>query len=237
MGTANIYVKEKNSDRGFYAPWLPDDVEYKSGDAVTIEYDIMNRGPVSINTGSGLRELAWKGVFPGDGRDNFGMLNGSEAQQPPSYYHSILSDWIKNGTLLTVAVYGYPINFDAILTAYSANVTGAFGDMEYSVRFQEKRELTLWPINPTSTAQTATSEDTPAEDAREVAATAATYTIKSGDSLWSIAASQLGDGTRYKEIYELNKDALEAEAQKHGHHCTLSNAWIFPGTIISLPDK
>jgi nucleoid-associated protein YgaU len=30
------------------------------------------------------------------------------------------------------------------------------------------------------------------------------YTVKEGDSLWEIAASQLGDGNRYKEIIKLN---------------------------------
>jgi nucleoid-associated protein YgaU len=30
------------------------------------------------------------------------------------------------------------------------------------------------------------------------------YIVKEGDSLWEIAASQLGDGNRYKEIMKLN---------------------------------
>jgi nucleoid-associated protein YgaU len=32
------------------------------------------------------------------------------------------------------------------------------------------------------------------------------YTVKDGDSLWEIAANQLGDGNRYKEILKLNPD-------------------------------
>ncbi|WP_368383290.1 muramidase family protein, partial [[Clostridium] symbiosum] len=31
-----------------------------------------------------------------------------------------------------------------------------------------------------------------------------TYTVRQGDSLWAIAASQLGNGSRYKEIKTLN---------------------------------
>jgi nucleoid-associated protein YgaU len=34
------------------------------------------------------------------------------------------------------------------------------------------------------------------------------YTIKESDSLWQIAARQLGDGNRYKEILQLNKAVL-----------------------------
>ena len=31
-----------------------------------------------------------------------------------------------------------------------------------------------------------------------------TYTVKAGDSLWAIAAKQLGDGSRYNEIKTMN---------------------------------
>lgn len=37
----------------------------------------------------------------------------------------------------------------------------------------------------------------------------ATYTVKKGDCLWNIAKKQLGDGSRWKEIYELNKDKIK----------------------------
>lgn len=37
------------------------------------------------------------------------------------------------------------------------------------------------------------------------------YVVREGDSLWQIAAEQLGDGSRYKEINKLNRDILENE--------------------------
>ncbi len=37
------------------------------------------------------------------------------------------------------------------------------------------------------------------------------YVVKEGDSLWKIAASQLGDGNRYKDIVKLNSDILSNE--------------------------
>ncbi len=37
------------------------------------------------------------------------------------------------------------------------------------------------------------------------------YVVQEGDSLWRIAVEQLGDGTRYKEISELNADTLANE--------------------------
>ncbi|GHU85624.1 peptidoglycan-binding protein [Clostridia bacterium] len=35
-----------------------------------------------------------------------------------------------------------------------------------------------------------------------------TYTVQDGDCLWNIAKRYLGDGSRYTEIYELNKDKI-----------------------------
>lgn len=50
---------------------------------------------------------------------------------------------------------------------------------------------------------------------------APTYTVKRNDTLWSIAAGQLGNGRRYKEIKELNGLASDV---------------IFAGQVLKLPD-
>ena len=47
-----------------------------------------------------------------------------------------------------------------------------------------------------------------------------TYTVKTGDSLWSIAATQLGDGSRYNEIKTING---------------LTNNTIHTGQTLKLP--
>ena len=41
------------------------------------------------------------------------------------------------------------------------------------------------------------------------------YTVKDNDSLWKIAAEQLGSGTRWQEIRDLNKDLLKGSEQVH----------------------
>ena len=48
------------------------------------------------------------------------------------------------------------------------------------------------------------------------------YTVKRGDSLWKIAKNQLGSGTRYTEIMDLNQ---------------LKNDTIYPGQVLKLPEK
>jgi nucleoid-associated protein YgaU len=43
------------------------------------------------------------------------------------------------------------------------------------------------------------------------AKTGSVYVVKEGDSLWKIAATQLGDGNRYREIVKINSDVLSSE--------------------------
>ena len=44
------------------------------------------------------------------------------------------------------------------------------------------------------------------EDSNTTSTNKCEYSVKSGDSLWGIAASQFGSGTKYKDIIEKNKD-------------------------------
>ena len=50
-----------------------------------------------------------------------------------------------------------------------------------------------------------------------------TYTVKSGDCLWNIAKKYLGDGSRYTEIYNLNKDKIK------------NPNLIYPNQVLTLP--
>lgn len=62
------------------------------------------------------------------------------------------------------------------------------------------------------------------------------YTVKSGDSLWAIAKKYLGSGSRFTEVYELNKGVIEAEAKKHGRASSSNGHWIYPGTVLKITE-
>ena len=55
------------------------------------------------------------------------------------------------------------------------------------------------------------------------APSASSYTVVSGDCLWNIAKKFLGDGSRWKEIYNLNTDKIE------------NPNLIYPGQELVLP--
>jgi hypothetical protein len=64
---------------------------------------------------------------------------------------------------------------------------------------------------------------------------AKSYTVKSGDTLYTIARKQLGDGSKRTKIYSLNQKTIEAAAKKHGRKSSSNGHWIYPGTELKLP--
>ncbi len=51
------------------------------------------------------------------------------------------------------------------------------------------------------------------------------YTVVRGDCLWNIAKARLGDGSRWKEIYQLNQDKIENPNR------------IYPGQELQMPSE
>ena len=218
----DIYVREKNGIREIRIPILPEEISFKSGDATTIDYSIMNLGDVSIPSGTELDGWSWKSEFPGFGREKDPLIHGTWYQ--PSEYDSILKDWKKNKTELTLLCIGYPINADVYLKEYHPTAAGAYGDIYYEIGFMEAREIVV-------TSSAASTETT-----IRPASTSSTYTIKKGDTLWGIARSFYGDGTKWKTIYEANKDIIESTANKYRKGKGSENGhWIYPGVTLTIP--
>ena len=119
-------------------------------------------------------------------------------------------------TNLTVGMENYEITDDA----------GAGFDVKVKVNLKQYKAYGTKTV-------TIKQPDTPAEppkatvqEAPRPTATApktTTYTVKSGDCLWNIAKKYLGDGSRYTEIYNLNKDKIK------------NPNLIYPNQVLTLP--
>ncbi|CCK28210.1 integral membrane protein [Streptomyces davaonensis JCM 4913] len=64
------------------------------------------------------------------------------------------------------------------------------------------------------------------------------------DSLWEIAERHLGDGRRYKEIYQLNKDRVQPDGSRLSEASLIRPGWIMEmpgdargGDLVEMPDE
>lgn len=88
------------------------------------------------------------------------------------------------------------------------------------------------PVVPSAVATALTTMAEPAvvtpasQSTAPVSQPTVRYTVKRGDSLWKIAQVHLGDGTRFREIVDLNEAALNGQPD-----------FIAPGLVLRLPDE
>lgn len=221
----DIYIREIDGNREIRIPVLPEQIDSKFGETSFVTYDILNRGEVAVPSGTGLATHAWESEFPGSA--SHPGLRGD--WQAPKHYHNILQSWRENGTPLNLLVTGYPINDDVYIADYTGKETGAFGDMVYAISFLKKRDITI----KTSVVEPSTDTNRPAKQSD-------TYTVKSGDTLWSIAQKFYGSGSKWKAIYLANKSIIEKTARDRWRSVGIDRGsenghWIFPGTILTIP--
>lgn len=99
-------------------------------------------------------------------------------------------------------------------------------DITVTVKLRQYRAfgtktVTLAPAADASQPAAAAVEPPPRETSGAPKDTS--YTVKSGDCLWNIAKKHLGDGSRWREIYDLNKDKIK------------NPDLIYPNQTLTLP--
>lgn len=119
-------------------------------------------------------------------------------------------------TNLTVGMEDYQITDDA---EEGFDITVTVSLKQY--RHYGTKTVKMQPATTQESTPTATVEQPQRETSQAPQQT--TYTVKSGDCLWNIAKKYLGDGSRYNEIYNLNKDKI-----------TNPNL-IYAGQVLTLP--
>lgn len=64
----------------------------------------------------------------------------------------------------------------------------------------------------------------------------ANYIVKQGDTLWAISKTFYGASTKWKDIYDANKEVIEDAAKKHGKANSSNGNWLWPGTELVIPN-
>lgn len=230
LDSVTITIKEKKGSTKIVVPWNPDEIKVKSGGVEFVTHQIMDLGEVARPAGTGISEISWESMFPGNSRSEHPFMKGT--WQQPKHYHTILNKWKKKRTLLKLTISGTPVNLSCYLKEYESTYSGGAGDVHYQLAFLEHRTVSI-----TTKSKKKKKSATKSSTKRAGSGTSGTYVVKKGDCLWNIAKKLLGSATRWKEIYKANKSVIESVAKKRGMKSSSNGHWIFPGTKLKIPKK
>ena len=222
----DLYLTEKDTGVRLAFPHLPHEVKARNS-AGFISYNFIDVGETKIPGGLKLSTYSWDGTFYGR-KVPFAKAH---LYQPPKDMVAQLERWRRSHTELILMLTETPVNADVYLYSFDYTPRGGVGDIDYSIEFVEARSVTVNTEQEAAAKSSALSSNT-AENNRPAAVTdtsiaseqTRTYTVKTGDSLWAIAQRYLGRGSRYTEIYAMNRSVIGANPNL-----------IYPGQVYTLP--
>ena len=229
----NIKLIPVGSGSKFTFPALPEKVQGKYG-AKYQSFDIISQGTVKVPKGTDVAEFTWDGVFFGESKRNEPIVKKNSWKEPNDCV-KILNDFMKNETVLNLIVTETWINVDVTISLFQPRPAGAYGNVEYSITFVQKKPLQIYTTDELKIAKFVKKTKPRNDSGGSSGGGGSTYTVVSGDTLWGIASKKLGSGSKWTQIYDANSGTIEAEAKKHGKSSSDHGHWIWPGEVLTIP--
>lgn len=217
----------------FTFPALPEKVQGKYG-AKYQSFDIISQGTVKVPKGTDVAEFTWDGVFFGESKRNEPIVKKNSWKEPNECV-KILNNFMKNETVLNLIVTEAWINVDVTISLFQPRPAGAYGNVEYSITFVQKKPLQIYTTDELKIAKFVKKTKPRNDSGGSSGGGGSTYTVVSGDTLWGIASKKLGSGSKWTQIYDANSGTIEAEAKKHGKSSSDHGHWIWPGEVLTIP--
>ncbi|MDN9164618.1 LysM peptidoglycan-binding domain-containing protein [Clostridioides difficile] len=198
--------------------------------------DLINTGEVNILKKEGLSEISFEAEFThnklpfyrGTFRDVQFFLSKLELLKTDCKpFQFIVSRELGNKVLFNTNMKVSLEEYNIVEDAENAS------DTKVAIKLKQYRDYStkkLVPAAPKSDTGRPNVKIEPKRVDSVNAPNAKTYTVKAGDSLWSICQKQLGDGSLYKKVYELNKSMMD----KANKGKKLSKYTIYKGQVLRL---
>jgi hypothetical protein len=197
-----IWLSWNNQQEGFELPILPSEIGSSvRGDGAG--HDVAKLGKINVIKDRQLQEYTIESFFPAR---PYPFVTASVMLEPKAYVDYILKWWETKRPIRFVYVGStMEINTAASIEGFEwKEVAGSPGDIQFSLqlkeyRFYEARRVQV--VQQQDGAPAIQKEGPKRPDEREPAKN---YTLAAGDNLWKVAQKMLGDGSRWREIQQLN---------------------------------
>jgi hypothetical protein len=178
--------------------------------------NILPLGEIDVPQQEKVREISFSSFFPKLHDDRYCGCGGESKHPDPQDAMNRLTAIMNGKTPVRLIISDTAVNVLAFLSAHNSTFHGGEpGDVYFDVTFRTYRDLKV------KTAGTGASGTPARPDHRPVPKV---YAVKSGDTLWAIAKLLLGDGSKWRTLYEKNKTVIGPDPNR-----------IRPGQKLVLP--
>lgn len=191
--------------------------------------NLINEGEINILKDAGLTEISFEVAIPhvkypyaiypdGFKTADFYLDKFEQLKTSKKPFQFICSRVSPSRKLL------FDTNIKVSLEDYAIKEDASFGqELKVSIKLKQYKDYGTKLVNVKRTTAQVASATVQKPRPAETAPSLKTYTVKQGDTLWAIAKKYLGDGNRYTEIYNLNKNKVS------------NPNLIYPGQVLTLP--
>lgn len=178
---------------------------------------------------------SWSGILVGRARTRRGSEHlNRERWTDPERLDERLREWANGGRKLRLVATDSRIRGPVFIQAYRSSIGGGHGDINYSLELVEWRELKVHRKGSDKKGK-GKERDGSGGDKKKGANKSEgkggdrkTYTVKGGDTLGAIAKKFLGSVTRWREIYEIDRNRKTIGPNPDA---------LQPGMILVIPEK
>lgn len=127
--------------------------------------------------------------------------------------------------VITDSKTGLDINMECLIEQFDTEVKGFNGDIDFTIGFREYRKIVVRelevPKPPPSSNNSGNSNNNSNNNHNNGGRR--THTVKKGESLWLISKRYYGAGSKWRTIYNANKDKIKNPNR------------IYPGWVLVIP--
>ncbi|NFA98030.1 LysM peptidoglycan-binding domain-containing protein [Clostridium botulinum] len=222
-----MYLGINNGEEGFIFPVLPEKIEFDE-DGNNKTYDIINLGEINTINKPKLTEISFESFFP----KHKGPYVSSEQLFEPSFYIAKIREWRDKKQKIRFIFTGSPLEINDLFTIENFKPSeegGEVGDVHYSIELKRYKNYAAKKVVIVTPKTSAANQSVKKVIANSKAARPSntnkpkTHTVSGNDTLWHIAKRYLGDGNKWPQIYNLNKDKIK------------NPNLIYTGQVLRLP--
>jgi nucleoid-associated protein YgaU len=209
--TTQFWLKFNNGAETLWLPVNPDSISVSSTHGYE-DIEVSNIGEYTLLGNNRLKEISISSFFPRDYHPSY--CNYANLRDPWETA-ALVEGWQRSGRPIRFIMTGTPVNMAVTIRSFEYEERGGEpGDVYFTLQMKEHVFIAATKkSSPVSGSATVTMPKLQTAAQRPSTVNKiATYTVKSGDSLFKIAAKAevYGRGDDWRKIYNANKTAIGA---------------------------